>query len=264
MSDRNVQSRTTPRKGKADAWMPLYVADYIADTTHLSTEEHGAYLLLLMAAWKRGGRLPVDDKQLANIAGMKPAAWRRASGVVLAFFHPDGGELVQKRMLLEIERASDIREKKAVGGVSGGSVRWGEDDRELRGREMRSQRLSAARQKATHSKEEWSALVGVCDKRCVRCGDAGPVVKDHILPIYRGGSDGIDNLQPLCRRCNSSKGPESIDHRPSDWRERLAKCLTDACLMPAQSQSQSQSQYPSLPSQEDGLVGGVVVRLERA
>ena len=58
----------------APTWMPLHVAAYLADTTHLSTAEHGAYLLLMMHYWQRGG-LPDDDAKLARVARLTLKEW---------------------------------------------------------------------------------------------------------------------------------------------------------------------------------------------
>lgn len=91
---------------------------------------------------------------------------------------------------------------------------------------MRSGRLAAARAIATHTYLEWALMVLFCGRRCVRCGARRAddyVEKDHVVPLYQGGSDGIENLQPLCARCNTSKGPEAIDHRPAGWREYLSE-----------------------------------------
>lgn len=67
-------------------WMPLYIADYLADTRRLSTLEHGVYLLLIMEYWRNGG-LPNDEGQLARIAGLSVKEWNRARPAVYPFFH---------------------------------------------------------------------------------------------------------------------------------------------------------------------------------
>ena len=54
--------------------MPMYWDAYIADTTHLSTEEHGAYLLLLAAMWRRDGSVPDDDKDTITLPNGKRVA----------------------------------------------------------------------------------------------------------------------------------------------------------------------------------------------
>ena len=41
---------------------------------------------------------------------------------------------------------------------------------------------------------------------CQICGSEDNLTIDHIIPIAKGGSSELNNLQPLCRSCNSKKG----------------------------------------------------------
>ena len=67
----------------------------------------------------------------------------------------------------------------------------------------------------THSEAEWLSLCENCAYACLRCGrDDLKLTRDHVVPITKGGSDFIENIQPLCASCNSSKGTRVIDYRP--------------------------------------------------
>jgi uncharacterized protein YdaU (DUF1376 family) len=82
--------------------MPLWTDAYLADTGHLTTFEHGAYLLLLMTAWRNSGSLPNDDRKLARFARVTQAQWTRIRPTMLAFFRIEGEQLSQSRLNREL------------------------------------------------------------------------------------------------------------------------------------------------------------------
>ena len=58
------------------------------------------------------------------------------------------------------------------------------------------------------SANEWDVVRKRNNYKCVICGKIEPEIKltvDHIIPVSRGGKNNIENIQPLCRRCNSIK-----------------------------------------------------------
>lgn len=104
-------------------WMPLHIADFARDTRHLSAMEKGAYLELLMTAWTSGGALPTDEKRLARIAGLNPKEWNRARETLLDFLALDGDVYRQKRIDLELEKASELIDKKRAAGKASARAR---------------------------------------------------------------------------------------------------------------------------------------------
>ena len=98
--------------------------------------------------------------------------------------------------------------------------------RSIKNRKARTKRLIEARKKGTHTKEEWEEMQIFFDNYCVRCHTPmEQTIKDHIIPLYLGGSDSIKNIQPVCKPCNSSKTGETADCRPTF-------CVCFGLLMP--------------------------------
>lgn len=116
---------------KVDTWMPLLVDKYLGDTMLLSTEQHGAYLLLLMTMWKKDGRLPDNDEQLAQASKLSAAKWRAMRPVLIdgSLLRAEDGFIVQKRLSAELARSKSHTDAKANAGAKGAARRWGKDGR---------------------------------------------------------------------------------------------------------------------------------------
>jgi len=151
-------------------YMPLYVADYIGDTQHLTTEQHGAYLLLLMAMWRNGGSLPNDASKLSRIARVSFRRWAQVSPEVMEFFTVEGDCIFSRTL-----------------------ARW-----------RQTVRRRAVDAFTRHSVFDRDGCV------CRYCGyDEGPFHLDHVIPWSRGGKDTADNLVVACAACNLSKGDKT-------------------------------------------------------
>ncbi|AUX76387.1 YdaU family protein [Sinorhizobium fredii] len=104
-------------------FMQLYVSDFIGDTLHLSTEQIGAYMLLLMAMWNAGGRLPNDDAKLARVVRMSVKKWKSIEADLLGFFDVEGGEITHNRLTKEIQKSERKSQSRADAGAKGGSAK---------------------------------------------------------------------------------------------------------------------------------------------
>lgn len=130
----------------------------------------------------------------------------------------DGNVFGSKSIENRIQARSEKSNKARTSALS----KWGSNKEN---QTKRSERLSEARRKGTHTKEQWEEMK-LFFGECVKCGNTHELVKDHIIPIYQGGSDALSNLQPLCKSCNSSKGADTTDYR-------ITYCDNKACEMPA-------------------------------
>jgi len=56
----------------------------------------------------------------------------------------------------------------------------------------------------------------LCDRAnncCLCCGKKTTLTIDHVIPLSRGGSNDIGNIQPLCLSCNCKKSDKTVDYR---------------------------------------------------
>lgn len=114
--------------GKTDAWMPIWIGDYLADTQRLTCEQHGAYLLLIFDYWRKGPP-PDDDDVLRSIVRLDAKAWQNARMALECMFHIEGGRWLHSRIDRELEMARKNRNMLTNRAKVAAEARWGKADR---------------------------------------------------------------------------------------------------------------------------------------
>lgn len=74
-------------------------------------------------------------------------------------------------------------------------------------------RTRAAENGGALSEVEWLAICEGQDGKCARCSQKRKLTLDHVVPVSRGGPTTRENVQALCKPCNSSKSVKTVDYR---------------------------------------------------
>lgn len=93
--------------------MPVKTDALIADTSHMSPEEFGAYMRLLCAMWRHGGQITENPEELSRIVGVTLRQWTKIAERVLRPMTAGGGILTQKRLTSTWMDVQELRAKRA-------------------------------------------------------------------------------------------------------------------------------------------------------
>ena len=90
--------------------------------------------------------------------------------------------------------------------------KWREANLEKCAEYARNRRACKLKAEGSFTAEEFQALCEKAGNRCLCCGSSGALTADHIVPLSRGGSNNIENIQPLCQSCNSKKSTKTVNY----------------------------------------------------
>ncbi len=81
-------------------------------------------------------------------------------------------------------------------------------------RRTHKRRVELAENGGDYTLEEWADLCEKYDNKCLCCGKSNvKLTVDHVIPVSKGGQNTIENIQPLCKSCNSKKRTSATDYR---------------------------------------------------
>jgi uncharacterized protein YdaU (DUF1376 family) len=167
--------------------MPIYWGDYLADTQHLTAEQHGMYLLLIAHYWQTGS-LPADEKALRNISRCPARSWNRNWSIIRRFFVSiDSSRFAHPRIDAELEKSKKIRDVRAAAAAS----RWSQIDANASAPEMQ-----VHTQSQSHTQKEKTKPLArpVFDWGTQDWADTEPMI-----PVWEEANPDIDVRQELAK-----------------------------------------------------------------
>jgi uncharacterized protein YdaU (DUF1376 family) len=93
-------------------WMPLNIGEFLQDTAHLSTTEIGAYMLLIMHYWARGGPCP-NLEAFRRVTRLTARQWAQSGDVLRSFFGDDLSHGRLDRDLSQVIAKSEVNSANA-------------------------------------------------------------------------------------------------------------------------------------------------------
>jgi 5-methylcytosine-specific restriction endonuclease McrA len=133
--------------------------------------------------------------------------------------NPEKVKETQKRYYKNnLEKVAEYRKKQSAKPEY--KIKQKEAVRACRKRKPQQYRAYAHKRRAkikgnggSYTAQQWIDLCNFYGNICLCCKRKLPLEVDHIIPVTKGGTSNIDNLQPLCKSCNSSKNNKIIDYR---------------------------------------------------
>ncbi|EPP0289131.1 DUF1376 domain-containing protein [Escherichia coli] len=117
-------------------YMQLYIADYLADTMHLSAEEHGAYLLLMFNYWQTGK--PIPKNRLAKISRLTNERWADVEPSLREFFCDNSDEWVHLRIEEDLASVREKLTKKSAAGKASVQARRSRKEADVQTKQERN------------------------------------------------------------------------------------------------------------------------------
>ena len=204
-------------------YMQLYVADYLADTAHLSTVEHGAYLLLIFNYWQRGESFKAKDEQslnkrLSSVARLSADEWNNVKTAIEEFFVVSETEWRHERIERDLESVSSKSTKASNAGKASGARRRASKDDALECHEISEHKFN---ERPTDVQQTLNHTDTDTDSKPNSLRELPPldqpkekaiVFKPWLSEIKARGERAVTDYKPIWRYCDAVK-------IPSEWIE---------------------------------------------